>query len=132
MTQFKENSLKANPDKFQGFGLPPGWSSIDLRFKVDGQELQQENYIKLLGVTINKKLNFHEHMAGLCHKISRRISVFNIFKCLIPLDAKLQLYNSFILSHLNYCSTVWHFCLKSDSDTLEKLHECALQSVFQD
>ena len=46
MTWFKENSLKANPDKFQGFGLAPGWSSIDLRFKVDGQELQEENYIK--------------------------------------------------------------------------------------
>ena len=43
-TWFKENSLKANPDKFQGFGLALGRSSIDLRFKVDGLELQQENY----------------------------------------------------------------------------------------
>ena len=54
------------------------------------------------------------------------------FKCLIPLDAKLHLYNSFILSDLIYCSTIWHFCLKSDSDKLEKLHERALRSVFQD
>ena len=100
MTWCKENSLKANPDKFKGFGLAPGWSSIDLRFKVDGQELQEENYIKLLGVTMDKKLNFHEHIAGLCHKISRQISILNRFKCLIPLDAKLQLYNSFILSLL--------------------------------
>ena len=51
------------------------------------------------------------------------------FKCLIPLDAKLHLYN---LSHLIYCSTIWHFCLKSDSDKLEKLHERALRSVIQD
>ena len=29
-------------------------------------------------------------------------------------------------------SKVWHFCLKSDSDKLEKLHERALRSVFQD
>ena len=55
MTWFKENSLKANPGKFQSFGLAPGRSSIDLRFRVDGQELQQENYIKLLGLTIDKK-----------------------------------------------------------------------------
>ena len=41
---FKENSLKGNPDKFQGFGLTLGRSSIDLRCKVDGLELQQENY----------------------------------------------------------------------------------------
>ena len=55
-TWFKENSLKANPDKFQGFGLALGRSSIDLRFKVNGQELQQENYIKLRGITIDKKI----------------------------------------------------------------------------
>ena len=99
---FKENSLKANPHKFQSFGLVPGRSSIDSRFKVEGQELQQENYIKVLGLTLDKKLNFHDHIDGLCRKISRQISVFNRFKCLIPLDAKLQLYDSFILSHLNY------------------------------
>ena len=27
---------------------------------------------------------------------------------------------------------VWHFCLKRDSDKLEKLNERALRSVFQD
>ena len=47
-------------------------------------------------------------------------------------DLKESMYNSFILSHLNNCSMVWHFCLKSDSDKLEKLHEHATQSVFQD
>ena len=47
-------------------------------------------------------------------------------------DLKESMYNSFILSHLNNCSMVWHSCLKSDSDKLEKLHEHALQSVFQD
>ena len=34
--------------------------------------------------------------------------------------------------HLNYCSTVWHFCRKGDSDKLEKLKERALRTVFQD
>ena len=76
---------------------------------MDGQELQQENHIKLLGLTIDEKLNFHDHIAGLCRKIGRQISVFNRFKRLIPLDAKLRLCDSFILSHHNYCSMVWHF-----------------------
>ena len=62
-TWFRENSLKANPDKFQGFGLAPGRSTTDLRFKMAGRELQQENYIKPLVVNIDKKLNFHEHKA---------------------------------------------------------------------
>ena len=99
---------------------------------MDDQELQQENHIKLLGLTIDEKLNFHDHIAVLCCKISRQITVFNRFKRLIPLVAKLRLYDSFIFSHLNYCSMVWHFCLKRDSDKLQKLNERALRSVFQD
>ena len=71
MTWFDENSLKANPDKFQSFSLAPGRSSIDLKFRVDGQELQQEDHIKLVGLNIDEKLNFHDHIAGLCGKISR-------------------------------------------------------------
>ena len=60
-----KNSVKANPDKLQSFGLAPRQSSTDLKFRVDGQELQQENRIKLLGLTIDEKINFHEHIAGL-------------------------------------------------------------------
>ena len=90
---------------------------------MDGQELQQENHIKLLGHTKDKKLNVHDHFAELCRKISRQISVFNRFKRLIPLDAKLRLHNSFISSHLNYCSTVWHFSKPRDrSDEYSKTH----------
>ena len=64
-------------------------------------------------------------------KLVDKLSVLNRFKCLVPFDVKLKLYNSFILSHLNYCATVWHFCSKSDSDKLEKLNKQAIWSVFQ-
>lgn len=36
---FSKNSLKANPDIFQGFALAPGRSSVDFKFKVADQEL---------------------------------------------------------------------------------------------
>ena len=39
--------------------------------------------------------------------------------------------NSFISSHLNCYSTVWHFRLR-DSDKIEKLNKKALRTIFQD
>ena len=51
---------------------------------------------------------------------------------MIPFNAKIKSYISFILSLLNCCSTVWNFSLKSDSDKLEKLKETALKNAFQD
>ena len=102
---FSKNSLKANPDKFQGFGLAPGRSSVDFKFKVADQELQQKNCIKLLGVSIDSSLNFHEHISNLCRKISRQIIVFNRFKRLIPFDAKFIYLFIFIYNNiLSGCS----------------------------
>ena len=103
------------------------------KIQVVDKDLEQENCIKLLGVFIDNKLNFHKHIANLCCKISRQISVFNRFKRMIPYNAKIKSYNSFILWLLNCCSTVWNFSLKSDSEKLEKLKETALRSAaFQD
>ena len=129
---FHQNSLTANPNKFQSLGLAPGRSTIDLQVSVLGNLVQQLSFIKLLGVTLDNKLNFHVHIANLCRKVGRQVGVLNRLKRLVPVEARIELYNSFILTHLNYCSTVWHFCRKGDSDKLEKLNERALRTVFQD
>ena len=44
----------------------------------------------------------------------------------------MKLYNSFLLSHLQYCSIMWHNCLKQDSDELEKINERAIRAVYDD
>jgi len=51
-------------------------------------------------------------------------------KNLIPVNARLLLYKSVILPHLNYCHLVWHFCSASDSRKLERLQERALRLVY--
>jgi hypothetical protein len=76
-----------------------GRSSVEFQFRAADKELKQENYIKLLGVTIDDKWNFHEHIANLCREVSRQISVLNRFKCFVPFGAKKKIYNSFIFSH---------------------------------
>ena len=34
------------------------------------------------------------------------------------------------MPHFTYCSSIWHSCLKEDSDRLERLHERAPRYVF--
>ena len=36
------------------------------------------------------------------------------------------------MAHFTYCSSVWHNCLKTDSDKLEKMNERALRHVHND
>ena len=54
------------------------------------------------------------------------------FRNLICTATKLKLYNAFILTHLQYCSTVWHFCSARNRDKLESLNKRALRVVFND
>ena len=44
----------------------------------------------------------------------------------------LRLYKAFILPHFCYCSMVWHFCGKQDSDKLHLLNKRILRFFFKD
>ena len=37
-----------------------------------------------------------------------------------------------VMSHLNYCSTVWHFCEKVEIHKLEKLQERCIRFIYND
>ena len=55
-----ENSMKANQEKFHSL------SSLDIitKFSLHNCTLENSSSQKLLGVTINRKLNFNEHVTN--------------------------------------------------------------------
>ena len=54
------------------------------------------------------------------------------FGKLISTETMLRLYKAFILPHFCYCSMVWHFSSKQDSDKLDLLNKRILQFIFKD
>ena len=88
--------------------------------------------MKLLGVTLDKDLNFSEHVSSICKTTSKRIAVLMRLRKLIPTTAKLQIYKAAIMPYFNYCSLVWHFCKGSDKNKLEQINERGLRAVFCD
>ena len=47
-------------------------------------------------------------------------------------QSKLSLVRCFIISHFQYCTTIWHFCTRKDQDRLENIQKRALRLVFSD
>ena len=90
------------------------------------------NSIKLLGVTIDNKLNFSVHINITCKKANQRIGVLMRLKNLVPTVAKLHLLKAAILPYLTYCHLTWHFCRASDKRKLECTQERGLHAVFRD
>ena len=72
MNGFERNQTTANADTFQSILLSRG-STGDFIINIGGHDLHHYNTLKLLGVTLDDKLNFKIHMRNICQKASRQI-----------------------------------------------------------
>ena len=132
---YESNLLAGNLKKYQTLNI--GYSrktdsSANAVIHVNNQEIKTADTLKLLGVTIDSKLNFSEHVSTACKMASQRIGVLMRLSNLIPTKAKLQLYKSSVLPYLTYCHLAWHFCRASDARKLERLQERGLRAVYRD
>ena len=77
---FKVNSMAANPDKFQLMFLGKNKDNI-AKISFENIILQPTNCVKLLGINIDNKLNFNNHVQALCKNASNKIkALFRIKK----------------------------------------------------
>ena len=68
---FHENGLNANQDKCHLLSS----LGINTRFSLPACILENSNSQKRLGVIIDRKLNFNEHVTNQCDKASKKIQV---------------------------------------------------------
>ena len=79
--------------------------------------------MELFGVTIDKDLTFKQHVSSICKKLKSQLSVMTRFGKLMSTETMLRLYKSFTLPHFYYCSMVWNFSSKQDSDKSDLLNK---------
>ena len=126
---FKQNMMEANASKFQALILNSATSET---FKVNGEEIKSEKTVKLLGVNLDDKLNFHYHVSTLCRKAGAQLRVLQRLSRYLDTDSKMQIFRSFILSHFLYCCLVWHFCGAVCAQKMERIQFRALKFVYSD
>ena len=73
---FRENNMVANPDKFQimFIGLK---ESKRYCLHINGNIIVNTDTVKLLGVTIDSKLNFRDHVTHICKKMNQKTGAFS-------------------------------------------------------
>ena len=94
--------------------------------------LLSEPRVKLLGVIIDDRLQFNDHISAMCCKAARQLNA--LARISKHLDSKSMhiIYNSFVASNFNYCPLVWHFCGQVNNNKLEKLQERSLRIIHND
>ena len=74
--------------------------------KIDNIELENTSTVKLLGIIIDRKLNFKEHLEGTIKEASRKVNVLSRITPYTNLSKRRLLMNSFFTSQFNYCPLV--------------------------
>ena len=73
--------------------------------------IDRKTEARFLGVIIDESLNWSRHVNTILSKMSRYVGIMYKLKKFLPLKVRLQIYHSFIQSHLNFCSLVWGFAV---------------------
>ena len=76
-------------------------------FVVNYIELQVEDYVELLGVIIDKNLNFSRHLEKLCKSAKFKLMTLKRLRPFISEKKALLLAKTFICSQFNYCPLIW-------------------------
>ena len=122
-----------NPYKFHSIILTKNKAeNLDLEIKTGDKTIQSEQYLKLLGVTIDSKLNFKKYVSDLCRTESAQLNVLFSFSNILPFKAKFVLVQSFVYSNFNYCPLVWHFLSSKYIMKVEKNQKRALRFLHND
>ena len=74
---------------------------------IDGYVLEQTDCTKFLGVFIDSKLNWSNHINHISLKISKGLGIICRFRNVMPHHILLALYYTLIYPYLNYCNIIW-------------------------
>ena len=128
---FKMNSLVPNAKKFQMMFLGTK-SKTKLCLEINGKKCVSSDKVKLLGITIDWKLQFNDHVKALCINANKKVSALMRLRKKLSLDQKSILFNSFISSQFGYCPIIWMFCGKTTNHLISRVHNRALKALYND
>ena len=119
-TWVKVNKLSLNIEKtnFMLF-MPKNFPCLKVSVVIDNHPINEVHHTKFLGVIIDNKLKWKEHIDYISKKIAKGIGVIVKARKVFDKVTLLSLYNSLILPYLSYCIHIWGNAYQTH---LQKLH----------
>ena len=100
-----------------------------LQVYADNIYLEEKQSVTFLGVVIDNKLLWKDHIKLVCSKISKSIGILRYLRYSYPTHILRLLYMSLIFSYLNYCNVVWGSAYDSHLKPLIILQKKAVRVI---
>ena len=128
----KNNDMIANPGRFQAIILGKSKKTTHTTFIINGKEIESKENVKLLGINIDNKLNFDDHVSKLCSRASGQLNTLFRFNNYLTPETKILAINSFIVSNFQYFPLVWHFSSEKSINKIEQVKKRALKFLLNE
>lgn len=131
------HSLKLNPQKTNAiiFGKRKDKDVFMQRYsqllKMDNCNINFQQVVKSLGLFIDSDLRFSHHVTHILKKSYTSLKLIFHNRHFLDVGTKALLCDSLVLSHPNYCDTVYGPCITNmDSNRLQKLQNSCLRLIY--
>ena len=122
---FSDNQMKANISKCHLLVNKKDEVVINL----GETEIKNSEYEKLLGIKVDTKLNFNEHLNNIISKASHKVNAFSRVARYMSLSKKkILIFNS----QFSYCPLIWMFHSRIMNNKINRLHERCMPLIYED
>ena len=104
--------------KLENFDVP--------KLNIDGNLLTHVRNYKFLGLMLDDTISWDSHINHISNKISKVNAMLSKLKYQFPSHVLLMIYNSLILSQINYGLTLWTF---GNCERIKRLQKQALRNI---
>ncbi len=134
----RENRLALNVGKTRCLIISPTGHGIDpdVSVTIDGQLVSRvsrsevgENSTKFLGIHLDERLSWQNHIAEICKKLAKTLFAINMAKNSLPTVALITLYHALIESQIIYGIAVWGN--SPGVGKIEKIQKQAMRIVYK-
>ena len=106
--------------------------SDDATLAINREHIKGSNSVKLLGITIDNKLEFNEHVPKLRNKVSTKLHALARISPFMDTKNIRKVMKAFVESQFGYFPLVWMFHSRTLSNRINRLHERALRITYKE
>ena len=119
---FKDNEMQGNADKCHVLIS----TCQKLHVNIATSQIENSKYEKLLGVNIDSKLSFEEHLNIICFKARAKINALGRVAPFMNIEKRRTIINAFFKSQFSYCPLIWMFHSRLINNKINRLHKRCL------
>ena len=124
------NKLLLNTSKTELLNLPHNFNNFTDIF-IDNIRIIPSLKIKYLGITIDNKLNFDDHMSTVCRKANFHLYNIRYIRKFISKDLTTMLMKAMVFSSTNYCNSIYLGLSKKLNKCIYRIDHSAVRLIYQ-